>query len=91
MREVKLTLNDKGMLLIGLVILTLTFALGFMTCNVGGQKVTYFTEDEINRIVEMQKMAGAEESSIYVYKDKKGTLFIGLDDDVKKTSRKGGW
>lgn len=78
-----ITLNDKGILLVGIIILTLTFALGFMTSSKrkADENITIFTKEDLERIVEMQaiedeKNSGAE---IYAYKDENGNLMIGWD------------
>lgn len=76
-----ITLNDKSILLIGIVILTLTFALGFMTSTKRAkeQNVTIFTREDLERIVEMQELEDERESGaeIYAYKDENGNLMIG--------------
>lgn len=76
-----ITLNEKGMLLLGVIILTLVFALGFMTSSKRKQDrdVTIFTEKDLDRIVKMHQAeddmgSGAE---IYAYKDADGNLMIG--------------
>lgn len=74
------TLNDKGMLLTGIVILTLVFALGFMTCSKRQEnEITVFTKEDLNRIVRLQEMEDESESGaeICAYKDKDGNLMIG--------------
>lgn len=78
-----ITLNDKGILLVGIIILTLTFALGFMISSKrkANENITIFTKEDLERVVEMQaiedgKNSGAE---IYAYKDENGNLMIGWD------------
>lgn len=77
-----LTLNDKGMLLIGIIILSLAFALGFMVSSKRQeQNITIFTRDDLERITKLQTMEDEEESGadIYAYKDENGNLMIGWD------------
>lgn len=78
-----ITLNDKGILLIGIIILTLTFALGFMTSSKRAkeQNVTIFTREDLERIVELQQLEDERKSGaeIYAYKDENGNLMIGWD------------
>lgn len=82
-----LTLNEKGMLFIGTIILALTFALGFETSTKRQEEnITIFTREDLERIVSLQEIedearSGAE---IYAYKDKKGNLMVGWDYDSKK-------
>lgn len=82
------TLNDKGILLLGVIILTLTFALGFMASSKNkDEDVTIFTRDDLERITELQAMEDERKSGaeIYAYKDKNGGLVIGWDyGDSKK-------
>lgn len=83
-----ITLNGKGILLVGIIILTLVFALGFMTSSKRkvGMNITIFKKEDLERIVEMQaiedeKKSGAE---IYAYKDENGNLMIGWDYNDSK-------
>lgn len=89
--ETTVTLNDKGILLIGIVILTLTFALGFMTCSKRRmeQNVAIFTREDLARITALQEMEDNQESgaNIYAYKDKDGNLMIGWDDGSSKKKK----
>lgn len=75
------TLNDKGILLVGMIILTLTFALGFMFSSKMKQEnnIAIFTREELERIVKLQEMEDTDETGaeIYAYKDKDGRLMIG--------------
>lgn len=74
------TLNDKGILLLGIVILTLVFALGFMTSiKMKEQNVTVFTREELEKIAKLQAIEDEEKSGaeIYAYKDSNGSLMIG--------------
>lgn len=84
-----ITLNDKGILLVGIIILTLTFALGFMTSSKRAQEqnVTVFTRDDLERIAELQALEDERRSGaeIYAYKDENGNLMIGWDyGDTKR-------
>lgn len=83
MKEGKtITLNDKGILLIGIIILTLTFALGFMTSSKRKEEnITIFTRDDLERIAELQQLEEERKSGaeIYAYKDENGNLMIGWD------------
>lgn len=79
-----ITLNDKGMLLTGIVILTLTFALGFMTCSKRQEeKTTIFTREELDRIITLQTIEDEAKTGaqVYAYKDGRGNLMIGYDFD----------
>lgn len=79
-----LTLNDKGILLIGFIILSLTFALGFMASERKREEsVTIFTREDLERISKLQTMEDELDSGadIYAYKDKDGNLMIGWDYD----------
>lgn len=82
------TLNDKGILLLGIVILSLTFSLGFMTSSKREteQKVTVFTRSDLERIIELQEMEDKRESgaNIYAYKDENDNLMIGWDYNDSK-------
>lgn len=77
-----LTLNDKGILSIALLILALTFATGYLASSKRQkQEVTVFSRENLERIVKLQEMedetgSGAE---IYAYKDENGNLMIGWD------------
>lgn len=78
------TLNDKGILLLGIVILFLVFALGFMTSiKMKEQKATVFTREELEKIVKLQAIEDEEKSGaeIYAYKDDNGNLMIGWSFD----------
>lgn len=83
-----ITLNDKGVLLLAIVILSLTFALGFMVSSKREreQDVTVFTEEDLERIVELQGLENERNSGaqIYAYKDKDGNLMIGWDYGNKR-------
>lgn len=82
-----LTLNDKGILLIGIIILSLTFALGFMSSTKSKeQKITIFTREDLERIIELQELEDERESGaeIYAYKDENGNLMIGWDYNKKR-------
>lgn len=77
-----LTLNDKGILLIGIIILSLTFALGFMVSSKRrDDKTVIFTKEDLERIVELQELEEEKKSKadIFAYKDKDGNLVIGWD------------
>lgn len=79
-----ITLNGKGILLIGIVILSLTFALGFITSKRKREEsVTIFTREDLERISKLQAMEDALDSGadIYAYKDENGNLMIGWDYD----------
>lgn len=86
----KVVLNDRGVFFIIGMILTLTFALGYATCKgVEGNKVTTFTEQEIDRIIGFKQMNndvtyGAE---MYVCKDRNGKLMIGWEEEEESN----GW
>lgn len=74
-KETTVTLNDKGILLIGFIVIALTFALGFVVSSKGrGKDVTVFTRSDLERIERCQEM---EDSDVYAYKDKDGNLMIG--------------
>lgn len=80
MKEMKVTINDKGVLLIIMTILILTFMLGFMVSDGRKEKnVTVFTREELTRISTLQAMEDAKEfgANVYAYKDKEGNLMIG--------------
>lgn len=83
-----LILNDKGILLICVLILSLTFLLGFMTCNKRKQEqnVTTFTREELERIDQLQSMEDQSGSGadVYAYKDKDGNLMIGWEGKDSK-------
>lgn len=75
-----LTLDEKGVLSIGFLVLSLTFALGFMThLKIGDQKTTIFSREDLERIATLQEIEDEAESGaeIYAYKDKDGNLMIG--------------
>lgn len=79
-----ITLNDKGILSVTIIILTLTFALGFMASTNRKEKdVTIFTKEDLERIIELQSIEDEKESGaeIYAYKDENGNLMIGWDTD----------
>lgn len=79
-----ITLNDKGILLIGIIILSLTFALGFITSERRREEsVTIFTREDLERISKLQAMEDEMDSGadIYAYKDNDGNLMIGWDYD----------
>lgn len=85
--EKTVTLNDRGIALVVLVILTLTFALGFMTSTrAKEQEVTVFTREELERIVKLQEIEDEQGSGadIYAYKDQDGNLMIGWDYNSKR-------
>lgn len=73
-KETTVTLNDKGILLVGFIVIALTFALGFVVSSKRGKDVTVFTRSDLERIERCQKM---EDSDVYAYKDKDGNLMIG--------------
>lgn len=80
----KVVLNDRGVFFIIGMILTLTFALGYVTCKgVEGNKVTTFTEEEIDRIIGFKQMNNEVTygTNMYVCKDKSGKLMIGWDEE----------
>lgn len=83
-----ITLNGKGILLIGIIILTLTFALGFMTSakRKQAENVTIFTREDLERISELQAMEDEKRSGaeIYAYKDENGNLMIGWNYNDSK-------
>lgn len=74
-----LTLNTQGMVLFGIIIFVLIFALGY-TSNKGKQGLneTVFTRDDLDRIVELQAIEDRKESGaeICAYKDENGKLMI---------------
>lgn len=77
-----ITLNSKGILLIVIIILSLTYALGFVNASNKRdkeQEVTIFSREDLDRIVELQEFEDERESGaeIYAYKDKNGNLMIG--------------
>lgn len=78
-----ITLNYKSILLIGIIILTLAFALGFMTSNkrMEEKNITIFTREDLDRIGELQRLEDERKSGaeIYAYKDENGNLMIGWD------------
>lgn len=78
-----ITLNDRGIILVGIIILSLAFALGFMTSSKRKMEpnVTVFTREELERIVKLQDMEDEENSGadIFAYKDENGNLMIGWD------------
>lgn len=88
MNDKEIVLNDKGILLIGIIILTLTFALGFMTSckRTKEQNIAIFTRDDLERIVELQQLEDERKSGaeICAYKDENGNLMIGWDYNDKK-------
>ena len=75
------TLNDKGILLIGILILSLTFTLGYLASNKGRREtdVIIFTEEDLLKISELQSINDElnSEADIYAYKDENGNLVIG--------------
>lgn len=82
-----LTLDEKGMLSVGFLILALTFALGFMTHKMNGdQKTTVFSREDLERIATLQEIEDKAESGaeIYAYKDKDGNLMIGWKQSNSK-------
>lgn len=73
--------------LVSIIIICLIFALGFMTSSkIKKQDVTIFTREELDRIVELQKMEDSKDSGaeIFAYKDENGNLMIGWDYSDKK-------
>lgn len=82
MEEKKNTKNEKSSLLIGIIILALSFALGFMFCSKAKEEdVTIFTREDLERIVKLQAMEDeiGSGANIYAYKDRNGNLMIGWD------------
>lgn len=81
-----LTLNDKGILLIGVIILSLAFMLGWMTSR-KQEDGTVFSRRDLEKIAQLQEIedqsgSGAE---ICAYKDKDGNLMITYEyDDGRK-------
>lgn len=82
------TLNDKGILTLGIIILSLSFALGFMASSKREQEqnITIFTEEDLERIAELQELENERNSGakIYAYKDEDGNLMIGWDYSKKR-------
>lgn len=88
MKGKTIELNDKGILLVAVVILTLVFALGFMTSEKRrqDQDPTVFTRDDLERIAQLQEIEDNSKSGaeICAYKDKDGNLMITYDYDGSK-------
>lgn len=84
-----LTLNEKGVLLIGIIILTLTFALGFISSKKREESITIFTREDLERIAKLQEMEDESKSGaeIFAYKDEDGNLMIGWDYNGSKKNR----
>lgn len=82
------TLNDKGVLLFGVIILSLTFMLGFVTSTKmkRDDTPTVFTREDLDKIVRLQEMEDNEGSDldIYAYKDKNKNLIIEYKHGSKK-------
>ena len=83
MKGKTIELNEKGILLVVVVILTLVFALGFMTSEKRGQdqNPTVFTREDLERIAQLQEIEDNSKSGaeIWAYKDKDGNLMITYD------------
>lgn len=82
--EKTMTLNEKGMLMIGIVILTLILALAVMVSSKRReQNITIFTREDLEKIEKLQSMEDKEPSGaeIFAYKDKDGNLMIGWKYD----------
>lgn len=80
--------KDKGVLLTVILILCLVCAMGIISANKKkSTDVTIFTQEDLERIVNLQQMeeeAGSK-AEIYAYKDEYGNLMIGWDyNDSKK-------
>lgn len=86
-KRTEFLINVQGILMICIIILSFSFALGWIASNKRTEnEVTTFSREELERIVELQKMeddrnSGAE---IFAYKDKYGNLMIGWDYNNKK-------
>lgn len=80
MKDRTIELNGKGILLVVIVILTLVFALGFMTSEKRRQEQdpTIFTREDLERIAQLQELEDDSKSGaeICAYKDKDGNLII---------------
>lgn len=79
--ERTVTLNDKGMLLIGLIILSLVFMLGFMTSSKRQGDATVFSRRDLEKIAQLQAIEDESGSGadICAYKDGSGNLMITYD------------
>lgn len=69
-----------------LVIMLLTFLLGWM-CSTKKEEKTIFTREELETILQLQTMEDEKNSGaqVYAYKDKNGNLLIGYDySDIKR-------
>ena len=86
MKKTEVTLNDKGILCVVMLILILTFVLGYMVSPKREQEATIFTREDLDRIVELQQLEDARDTGaeIYAFKDENGNLVIGWDYDSKK-------
>lgn len=87
MNKKEVTLNDKGMLLIGGIILILTFALGSLyTSKREGEKTITFTREELERIVQLQELEDESGSgaAICAGRDKDGNLSITWSYDSRR-------
>lgn len=78
MKNFKMELNEKGILLIGVIILTLTFALGWV-CSKGGGSITLTTND-VNAINKAIEVYGDD---ITITKSYDGNLRINLGSGIK--------
>ena len=84
----KLTLDEKGIMMFCIIILSLIFMLGYLVSSKRqSNNETVFSRNELEKIVQLQAVedeigSGAE---IHAYKDKDGNLVISYDySNLKK-------
>lgn len=83
----KLNIKQNQNYLLGIIIVALIFALGFITSNgMKEEDVTIFTREDLERITELQELEDERNSGaeIFAYKDTNGNLMIGWDYNGKK-------
>lgn len=89
MKERKVILNDRGIMFFIVLILSLTFTLGFMTSKaIESKKSMAFSENEIEQMITLRNMMKQfdEEIEVYITRDSDGNLLVGNKPvEVKKS------
>lgn len=84
MRGTTVTLNTKGIMLVVISILVLTFSLGFVSgqsLKKGDDKPVSFSREELDKIAYLQAIEDSNGTGyqVYAYKTEDGHLWIGWD------------